>query len=75
LKDQKEDKGGNYFELVSLSMVGTQLVISTFMGFGFGYWLDLKAGTKPVLMLIFGILGIFAGFLSVYRSIKNRMEE
>jgi F0F1-type ATP synthase assembly protein I len=75
LKDQKEDKGGNYFELVSLSMVGTQLVISTFIGFGFGYWLDTKAGTRPVLMLIFGIMGIIAGFLSVYRSIKSRMKE
>jgi len=75
LKNQKDDKGGNYFELVSLSMVGTQLVISTFIGFGFGYWLDMKAGTKPALMLVFGIMGIIAGFLSVYRSIKNRMEK
>lgn len=56
-------------------MVGTQLVVSIFLGFGFGYWLDTKLGTKPVLMLVFGIFGITAGFLNIYRTLKKKMGE
>lgn len=54
-----------------LASVGTQLVVSTFLGFGFGYWLDKKIGTSPALTIVFVILGVAAGFLNLYRTVKK----
>jgi len=75
LSDDKGNRGKNYYEFTLLSMVGTQLVVSIFMGFGFGYWLDVKLGSKPLLMLLFGVLGVVAGFLNIYRTVKRKVEE
>ena len=73
---KKEDgKGANYVEFTLLGMVGTQLVVSMAIGFGFGYWLDGLLGTRPLLMLVFGIFGVSAGFLNVYRTIKNKVRD
>lgn len=52
-------------------MVGTQLVVSIFIGFGIGYWLDGLLGTRPLLMLVFTIFGVAAGFFNVYRELKK----
>jgi len=68
-------RGGQYVEFTLLGMVGTQLVVSIFIGFGVGYWLDTKLGTKPLLMLVFGILGVAAGFLNIYRTVKKNVDE
>lgn len=54
-----------------LASVGTQLVVSTFLGFGMGYWLDKKLGTSPALTIIFVVLGVAAGFLNVYRAVNK----
>ena len=54
-----------------LSTAGLQIVISILIGFGFGLWLDRWLGTKPWLMLLFIIFGVAAGFLNVYRIVKN----
>lgn len=75
MSDKKGAKGGSYVEYTLLAMVGTQLVVSIFIGFGFGYWLDTNFGTKPILMLVFGMFGIAAGFINIYRTVKNRVGE
>lgn len=43
--------------------LGASAGVSAFLGF----WLDKWLGTAPVLLLIFLLLGIMAGFLSIYR--------
>lgn len=58
-------------ELTVLGSVGTQLVVSVFIGFGMGYWLDKQLGTRPVLMVVFILLGVAAGFLNVYRTVAR----
>ncbi|MDH5541784.1 MAG: AtpZ/AtpI family protein [Nitrospinota bacterium] len=68
-------RSGQYVEFTLLAMVGTQLVVSIFIGFGIGYWLDTKLGTKPLLMLLFGILGVAAGFLNIYRTVKKSVDD
>ena len=40
------------------------------MGFGGGYWLDLRFGTKPWLTFLGFFLGVAAGVLNVYRVMK-----
>ncbi len=75
MSDKKEEKGGGYFEYTLLTMVGTQLVVSIFLGFGFGYWVDKKFGTAPIMMLLFGGLGICSGFLNIYRTIVDKTKD
>jgi ATP synthase protein I len=68
-KDKKDRS--SYVEYTMLASVGTQLVVSTFLGFGMGYWLDKKLGTSPALTIIFVVLGVAAGFLNVYRAVNK----
>jgi len=54
-------------QLFEASTVGIQLVLSTFVGFAMGYFLDRFLGTSPWLTAIFLILGIVAGFRELLR--------
>lgn len=56
-------------------MVGTQFVVSIFVGFGIGYGLDTHFDTKPVFMLVFIFLGSVSGFLNIYRTLKRKTME
>jgi ATP synthase protein I len=58
-------------QLLSASQVGLQIVISTFVGLVMGYGLDSLFGTTPILMFIFLILGIVAGFVELFRTVKK----
>ncbi|MBI5178217.1 MAG: AtpZ/AtpI family protein [Nitrospinae bacterium] len=68
-----KDKRPNYVEYTLLAGVGTQLAVSIFVGFGVGYWLDKWLGTRPVFMVVFLLLGVAAGFLNVYRTVRKGM--
>ena len=50
-----------------LSTIGLSFVFAIMIGFGGGYWLDLKLGTKPWLTFLGFFLGLAAGVLNVYR--------
>jgi ATP synthase protein I len=58
-------------ELIGLSTVGLTLVFSTFIGLALGYWLDKVFHTRPVLMIVFLVLGIVAGFVNIFRSVRR----
>lgn len=47
--------------------VGLNLVVSTCVGLGIGYFLDKQFNTRPWLLLIFMFLGIISGFRELYR--------
>ncbi|MDN5325464.1 MAG: synthase protein [Moorella sp. (in: firmicutes)] len=58
---------------------GITLAAGTLLGFYGGNWLDRRLGTSPWLMLAGALLGIGAGFYSIFnelraleRDIKNR---
>ena len=59
-------------QLLEASTVGIQLVLSTFVGFGMGYFLDKFLGTSPWLTAIFLILGIVAGFRELLRVARRQ---
>jgi len=52
-------------EYSSLALV---LPASTFVGYGIGYWLDLRFGTTWLRILML-ILGTVAGFVTLIRQI------
>lgn len=54
-----------------MASVGTQLVVSIFIGFGVGLWLDKLLNTSPLFMILFILFGVAAGFFNVYRTIKK----
>ncbi len=56
---------GNAFKL------GTELVAAVVVGTIIGFILDNWFGTKPVLIIIFFLIGFAAGILNVVRTAKN----
>jgi ATP synthase protein I len=61
-------------QLLEASSVGIQLVLSTFVGFAMGYFLDRFFNTSPWLTVIFLILGILAGFRELLRVARKQDE-
>jgi len=52
--------------------IATELVSGVLVGAGLGYLLDKLCNTGPLQLIIFLILGGAAGFLNVYRFVKNQ---
>jgi ATP synthase protein I len=57
--------------LGELSTIGLTLVVSTVLGLAGGYYLDRWLGSSPWLTLIGLVLGIAAGFVNLFRSVKR----
>ena len=57
--------------LAELSSIGMTLVLATVIGLAGGYFLDRWLGTSPWLILIGLGLGITAGFVNLFRSVKR----
>jgi len=76
MPEEKPTKKGfaEYFGIsdsaMRLSSLGLTLVFSTFIGFGLGWFLDKVLKTRPFLTILFLLLGIVAGFVNIYRSVK-----
>ena len=51
--------------------VGIELVVSIFIGYFGGTWLDGKLGTAPILQWVGLGLGLLAGFRSLYLLAKR----
>jgi len=45
------------------------------VGGGFGWLLDHWLGTKPYLMIVFGVLGFFAGIRDILRRVPAREDD
>ena len=51
--------------------ISTELVAALIVGVGIGLIVDNYLETKPIFLIIFFILGAFAGFLNVYRVMRR----
>ncbi len=49
----------------------TEMVAGLIVGGGLGYGIDWLAGTKPIFMIVFFVLGAAAGILNVVRAAKE----
>ena len=65
----------DFRRLAELSSLGLVLPSSIAIGLFFGYFLDRRLGTSPWLLLVFLILGIASGLLSLFRALKKYMKE
>ena len=57
--------------IMNASVLGLNLVTSTFVGLIIGWFLDKWLGTKPWLLLTFLVFGIIAGFKNVFMEVKK----
>ena len=53
-----------------LASIGMAMVLATVIGLGAGYYADRWLGTSPWLTMIGLGLGIAAGFVTLFRSVK-----
>ena len=56
--------------LGDLAQVGMTFVVATLLGLGAGYYADRWLGSSPWLTLLGLGLGIAAGFVNFFRSVK-----
>ncbi len=66
-----DDDKSSWKALGELSTVGITLVLATVIGMAAGYYLDRWLGTRPWLFLAGLVLGIVAGFVSLFRAVKD----
>jgi F0F1-type ATP synthase assembly protein I len=57
-----------------LGAVGMELAVSTVLGLLGGRWLDQKLSTEPFLTIVGLLLGVAAGFVSLFRAIKSNQQ-
>ena len=67
----EKDTKGMIGQLAKLSIMGIEMVVSTFIGLGIGIYLDGKFETAPWFTIFFLIIGIIAGFRNIFREIKK----
>lgn len=53
------------------SSIGLVLVVSIFIGWAFGSWLDGKLHSSPWFMLLFTLMGIAAGFIEMVKIARQ----
>ena len=68
-KTQNADKKGIF--LGNAFKLGTELVAAVIVGTIIGFILDNWFGTKPILIIIFFLLGAVAGIMNVFRAAKK----
>lgn len=61
--------------LAELASLGLVLPSSIAVGLVFGYLLDRWLGTRPWLLLVFTVLGIASGLLSLARALRKYLKE
>lgn len=61
--------------LGEVATIGITLVVSTVIGLGAGYYADRWLGTSPWLLLLGLLLGIVAGFVNLFRSVRSAERE
>jgi ATP synthase protein I len=55
--------------------VGIELGVSIGIGFWVGHWMDEKFETAPWLLITWVLIGVAAGFRSIYRAARRAMVE
>lgn len=66
-----EEKRKLYRQVARYSAIGLEMGFSVAIGAAIGYLLDKYFGTSPWLTLIFLILGVVAGFRSLFSLMKE----
>ena len=65
------NSGLDFRKLAEASSIGLVLPASIVVGLVFGYLLDKWLGTRPWMLLLFLILGVVSGFVSLLRAFRK----
>lgn len=68
---ERASAADKYNQLTLAWRMTIELVVGTAMGFGIGWGLDFVFGSKPLFIVIFGILGFIAGIKVVIGTAKE----
>ena len=68
---QGSERGKQLKAYARVGALGIELAASTVIGLFGGRWLDGKLGTEPWLSIVGLILGVVAGFRSLYQTAKS----
>ncbi len=68
------DSGKQLKAFARIGAVGIELALSTVIGLLAGQWLDAKLSTEPYLTLVGLLLGVIAGFRSLYRAARKQTQ-
>ncbi|MGH8015571.1 MAG: AtpZ/AtpI family protein [Candidatus Zixiibacteriota bacterium] len=69
--EQKGEKGRAAKQLALLTAIPAILIVAPLVGFFIGQWVDKKAGTAP----LFVILGLLAGFAAAGIEIRSLIKK
>ena len=61
--------------LAELGSIGLILPSSIAIGLFGGYWLDRWLGTAPWLLIVFTLLGVASGLLSLSRALRKYLKD
>ncbi|MBN1652668.1 MAG: AtpZ/AtpI family protein [Deltaproteobacteria bacterium] len=61
-------------QLGRLSTIGIEIAISVVVGILGGRWLDGKLNTDPYLTVLGMVLGVIAGFRSLYQTTRKEQK-
>lgn len=64
---KKQNRQEVYKSLALISQIGINMVVSIFIGFIIGKFLDNKLGTQWIFSIIFLIIGTVAGFINLFK--------
>lgn len=70
MRKRKDDKKKTFQTLVLVSQLGLVMMASIGMTCALGVWLDKKFGTNYITVIMF-VIGVLAGFKSVYRMVMQ----
>ena len=70
-KIKKNNESSNAASLGKALKIGTELVAAVFVGSTIGFLLDNTFDTKPLLTICFFFMGVAAGILNVFKSVKR----
>lgn len=68
-------KTRSYYANLSLSSAGLELGLSVILGALFGRWVDGKAGTEPLFMVLLLAIGFVAGIRGVLRAARRAVRD
>jgi ATP synthase protein I len=69
--DDRKNRKREYADIARLSSVGIAMVVSVAIGYFIGAAIDRYFHTAPAFTIIFIFLGIGAGFLNVFRTLRK----
>jgi F0F1-type ATP synthase assembly protein I len=70
-KSPAKDYASHLRQIAPYMDLGLRFALAAVLGGWFGYWLDGKLHTQPLLLILGVMLGGVAGFINLYRTVMR----